>query len=231
MATKLNTEFNYRFQVQGETTWEKIKTIKGFLEGRIRAAALEEASRLKLEAKRKKVKWLIENNSPEHVILEEQAELLELESHQPALEEGFALNKQEIAFLESYLEELYAEAEQTRLPGYSDEQMFEHNAALEFTTWTIKEIQAEIIANGRPSSARIRNAMSNPMTFAALKQFGLIHQDTVRIAGAVQTENGIKFLTEGGAQDITRIASTIQAQGIDQLSGEAGNEALRIAGK
>ena len=41
MASKLNTEFNYRYQVIGDTPWEKIKTLKGFLEGRIRAAALE----------------------------------------------------------------------------------------------------------------------------------------------------------------------------------------------
>ena len=41
MPAKLNTEFNYRYQVIGETVWEKIKTLKGILEGRIRASALE----------------------------------------------------------------------------------------------------------------------------------------------------------------------------------------------
>jgi hypothetical protein len=47
MASKLNTEFNYRYQVIGETVWEKIKTLQGFLEGSIRAAALEEVGELK----------------------------------------------------------------------------------------------------------------------------------------------------------------------------------------
>ena len=42
MPAKLNTEFNYRYQVIGDTVWEKIKTLKGFLEGRVRAVALEE---------------------------------------------------------------------------------------------------------------------------------------------------------------------------------------------
>jgi len=42
MAQKFNTEFNYRYQVIGNTPWERIKTLKGFLEGRIRALALEE---------------------------------------------------------------------------------------------------------------------------------------------------------------------------------------------
>ena len=29
MASKLNTEFNYRYQVIGDTPWERIKTLKG----------------------------------------------------------------------------------------------------------------------------------------------------------------------------------------------------------
>ena len=33
MAQKFNTEFNYRYQVIGNTPWERIKTLKGFLEG------------------------------------------------------------------------------------------------------------------------------------------------------------------------------------------------------
>ena len=52
MASKLNTEFNYRYQVMGNTPWEKIKILKGFLEGRVRAAALEECGDLKYQAKR-----------------------------------------------------------------------------------------------------------------------------------------------------------------------------------
>jgi hypothetical protein len=51
MASKFNSEFNYRYQVIGDTPWEKIKTLQGFLEGRVRAAALEEVSLLKNQAK------------------------------------------------------------------------------------------------------------------------------------------------------------------------------------
>lgn len=180
MASKLNSEFNYRYQVMGHTIWEKIKTLKGFLEGRIRAAALEEVSRLKLEAKQAKVQDLKENGK-RHEYLEQLAELIELESHEPALKESFELNRQEIEMLERLLKEAYEIAEPTRIPGYSDEQMFEANAANEFTAMIAREIQAEIIANGRPSPAKLGNAMSNPHTFNALKQIGLIPQETVLI--------------------------------------------------
>ena len=85
MASKLNTEFNYRYQVIGDTAWEKIKTLKGFLEGRVRAAVLEEVGNLKNQAKVAKLKHLQNGGGGlEHEILELKAEIMEAESHQPA---------------------------------------------------------------------------------------------------------------------------------------------------
>ena len=182
MAVKLNSEFNYRYQVIGETPWEKIKTLKGFLEGRVRAAALEKEADLKHQALVLEIEHLIRIDALPHVILVKQAELLELESHLPAQTEAFQLNREEIEMLKRLLAELYEIAE--RIPGYTDEQMFEANAANEFTVTIGKDIQAEIIANGRPSPAKLRNAMSNPHTFAALKHCGLIPPEAVMLEGS-----------------------------------------------
>jgi hypothetical protein len=179
MAVKLNSEFNYRYQVIGETPWEKIKTLKGFLEGRVRAAALERVADLKHQALVLEIEHLIRIDALPHVILVKQAELLELESHFPAQAEAFQLNREEIETLKRLLAELYEIAE--RIPGYTDEQMFEANAANEFTVSIGKDIQAEIIVNGRPSPAKLRNAMSNPHTFAVLKGCGLIPETAVML--------------------------------------------------
>ena len=183
MASKLNTEFNYRYQVIGDTPWEKIKTLKGFLEGRVRAAALEEVANLKHQAKIAKLKHLEEKGGLQHEILELKAEILEAESHQPAAKEAFELNQKEIKIIEKLLEELYVIAEPTRIKGYSDEDMYEANAANEFTVNIGREIQAEMICNGRPSPATLKNAMSNPYTFKALKETGLIPKDTKILVG------------------------------------------------
>jgi len=184
MAQKLNTEFNYRYQVIGDTPWERIKTLKGFLEGRIRAQALEEVGKLKYQAKLSKLKHLQNSgNGLEHEILELKAEIIEDESHEGTLKEAFELTKDEIKILKKLIKELYVIAEPTRIEGYTDEQMFEANAANEFTVNMGREIQSEMIANGRPSAARIRNAMSNPYTWNALKQVGLIPQKTKILEG------------------------------------------------
>jgi len=177
--SKLNSEFNYRYQVIGETVWAKIQTLNGFLDGRIRAAALEEVADLKYKAKLWDLQDLKDNNARYCLILEKQAEIVELESFQREQKINFALNRDEIDCLKKLLAELYAIAEPTRIKGYTDEQMYEANAANEFTHVVGREIQAEILANGRPSPAKLHNAMSNPHTFKTLQSWGLIPQEAV----------------------------------------------------
>ena len=184
MAAKFNTEFNYRYQVIGNTPWEKIKTLQGFLEGRVRAAALQEVGQLKFEAKIAKLKHLQETGL-EHEVLELRAEIMEAESFHQTEEECYKLNLDEIEIINKLLKELYVIAEPTRIKGYTDEEMYEANAANEFTVNIGREIQAEMIANGRPSPAKLRNAMSNPYTWNALKSVGLIPKETKMLEGNI----------------------------------------------
>ena len=201
MAQKFNTEFNYRYQVIGNTPWERIKTLKGFLEGRIRALAQEECSKLKYQAQLSKLKHLKNGGEGlEHEILELKADIIETESHFVTLEEAYELTRDEIKILKKLLKELYAIAEPTRIKGHTDEQMFEANAANEFTVSIGKEIQAEMIANGRPSPAKIRNAMSNPYTWNALKEVGMIPKEAKILTGKINPTLKIELK---GADDET----------------------------
>jgi len=201
MASKFNSEFNYRYQVIGDTPWEKIKTLQGFLEGRIRAAALEEVGDLKNQAKIAKLKHLQNGgNGLEHEILELKAEILEAKSHEATAKEAFELNTKEIEILKGLLDELYVIAEPTRIPGYTDEEMWEANQANEFTVSIGREIQAEMIANGRPSPAKLKNAMSNPHTWNALKKIGLVPKETKILMG--NTDPMLKIELKGVEDEI-----------------------------
>jgi hypothetical protein len=184
MASNLNSEFNYRYQVIGNTPWEKIKTLQGFLVGRKRAAVLEAVAELKYQAKLEELKHLKTVPALPHIMLNLQAEIIEAESHLDDQKHAFELNRKEINILEKLLAELYAEVESTRLnhpdgTPYTDDEMFEANANYEFTITVGRELQSEIIANGRPSPAKLLNAMSNPQTLEALMQLGLVPQNTV----------------------------------------------------
>ena len=200
MASKLNTEFNYRYQVIGDTPWEKIKTLHGFLVGRVRAAVLEEVSKLKYQSSLAKLKRLDSEAGLEEDILDLKAEIMETESHQQTAYDAYRLNEAEIEILNKLLKELYVIAEPTRIKGFTDEQMYEANAANEFTVNIGREIQAEMIANGRPSAAKIRNAMSNPHTWNALKRIGLIPKEPKILEGNVNPTLKIELK---GAEDET----------------------------
>jgi hypothetical protein len=188
MASNLNSEFNYRYQVIGDTPWEKLKQLQNFLEGRKRAAALEEVADLKRRAKHMELQSLKDNNALPHLILNLQAEIIEMESVQEDQKHNFDLNRKEMNILNKLIDELYVIVEPTRLKHedgtpYTDDEMFEANAANEFTVMIGREIQAEIIANGRPSPAKLKNAMSNPHTFHALQQIGLVPAEAVLLEG------------------------------------------------
>ena len=187
---KLNSEFNYRYQVIGETVWKKIETLHGFLDGRKRAAILETVSDLKTKAKYAELEHLKSIDALPHVVMELEADIIEIESSFEESKRNFDQNKDEIKIIEKLLKECYELAEPTRLKHkdgtpYSDEEMFEVNAANEFTVLLAREMQAEVIANGRPSAAKIKNAMSNPLTWTALKNIGLIPKETPLIGSSI----------------------------------------------
>jgi len=152
--------------------------------GRKRAAVLEEVADLKYQAKLEELKHLKTVPALPHIMLNLQAEIIELESHLDDQKHAFELNRKEIQILEKLMAELYAEVEPTRLKHedgtpYTDDEMFEANANYEFTVMVGREIQSEIIAMGRPSPAKLLNAMSNPQTLQSLMQVGLVPQGTV----------------------------------------------------
>ena len=184
MPSKFNSEFNYRYQVMGNTPWAKIKILRGFLEGRERAAVLEEAAHLNHGALIAELTYLKTTGAPEHETMRLQAKILESESGMMIVDEAYELNRTEIDILNKLLAECYVIAEPTRIEGYSDEEMFEYNEMNEFTVQTMREMQSEIIALGRPTPATVLHAMNNPMTLTASIQSGLLPVNAIPLLTA-----------------------------------------------
>ena len=179
MPSKFNSEFNYKYQVVGNTPWEKIKILKGFLEGRERAIALEECAHLQHDSLVAEMAYLKTTGAPEHEQMRLQAKIVESASHMVVVDEAYELNRQEIEILKNLLAECYEMAEPTRIEGYTDEEMFEVNAAHEFAVTTMREMQSEIIANGRPTPATVLHAMNNPHVLAATLKAGLLPPEAI----------------------------------------------------
>jgi len=195
-SSKYNSEFNYRFLVEGETIWAKIKTLEGFLEGRIRARGLEEIGKLKLDAKREELEDAEIKNLPSFTVKKLRVEVMESENWLTSENDGFRKNDEEIEILEKLLAEAFEIAEPTRINGFSDEEMWEVNQANEYTVRVAKDMQSEIIANGRPSAMTVRQAMSAPETWEAVKKIGLVPNDCHLITGSNDPQKIILSLPE-----------------------------------
>ena len=200
MPSKFNTEFNYKYQVMGCTPWERIKILKGFLEGRVRAVALEEVAHLQHDSLVAEMAYLKTTGAPEHEQMRLQAKIVESASHMVIVDEAYELNRQEIEILNRLLAECYEMAEPTRIEGYTDEEMFEVNASHEFAVITMREMQSEIIANGRPTPATVLHAMNNPHVLAATLKAGLLPADAIPLL----TGNAPIF----GAQEMAAIKTS-----------------------
>ena len=200
MPSKFNTEFNYKYQVMGCTPWERIKILKGFLEGRERAIALEECAHLQHDSLVAEMAYLKTTGAPEHEQMRLQAKIVESASHMVTIDEAYELNRQEIEILKRLLAECYEMAEPTRIEGYTDEEMFEVNAAHEFAVTTMREMQSEIIANGRPTPATVLHAMNNPHVLAATLKAGLLPPEAIPLL----TGNAPIF----GAQEMAAIKTS-----------------------
>ena len=234
MPSKFNTEFNYKYQVMGCTPWERIKILKGFLEGRIRAVALEECSHLQHNSLVAEMAYLKTTGAPEHEQMRLQAKIVESVSHMVIVDEAYELNRQEIEILNRLLAECYEMAEPTRIEGYTDEEMFEVNASHEFAVTTMREMQSEIIANGRPNPATVLHAMNNPHVLTAVLQSGLLPADAIPLL----TGNAPLFAVEEMAalktsqkemlmldtEEQTIVDEPVEEEGVEEEAEEADDD-------
>jgi hypothetical protein len=187
---RLNSKFNYLAQVEGSTIWKRLDTLDGFICGRERAIALREVNRLEGEALDEEIAYTKEN-LPAWEYKRLLAKKVERESTAVQLEKDFKLAEVELQDLKEIYAQLEAEVEHTRLKHadgtpYTNSEMYEVNAELEFVTMLAKDAQAEIITQGRPSKATVRNLMNCPLGVQLLRSIpNLIPEDLKIIDGLV----------------------------------------------
>lgn len=107
----MNRNAAYVYDVDGLTTWEKLRVIRGFLLDRQTELKL---SKLRYEDTKKKMLELDEDN---------------LDRIEFFIRESFMLDiiddcEREVKFLEEYEKQLAEEAEKTRIEGKSDKDMY-----------------------------------------------------------------------------------------------------------
>lgn len=157
---RVNHNVNYIYDVDGETVWEKLRVIRGFLQDREIAyeSALigkEETAKLDFDSKEYK-KAMVFNTQVEQNIQD---------------------CANEIKFLKEFEAYLAIEAEKTRLPGKSDDEMYEINYFHEMEVRLVRKAQAQIAACGQLNEELMLRLMKNKGALRICVQQGLLTQD------------------------------------------------------
>jgi hypothetical protein len=142
MASQVNSQFAYINLINGETIWERLRIVRNFIEDRTIAKKLQTTQYLKYKAYLAKVKEATKESDR----LFAQAELEEFEAHKEQQYDGYKKLDDEIAFLIKYEAELAIVAEQSRIDGKTDDEMYQLNMGTEVYLRNLKKIETEQVA-------------------------------------------------------------------------------------
>lgn len=142
--SRSNHNANYIYDVDGETVWEKLRVIRNFLQEKKLNLSVSQLHQSKCESLK-----IDSFEYKEYMIYSEQRTQL--------------MNElcDEIKFLEEFESYLSAEAEKTRVPGKSDEEMYEINYFDELVTRLVKKAQAQFISSGSIDPDTMLRLMKN----------------------------------------------------------------------
>ena len=167
--SRLNRNANYIYVVDGETVWERLRVIRTFLEDRRNALAINELNQEKIDK--------LDKDSFEY-----REYLITKPQQDKILDEC----REEIKFLEDFEAKLAAEAEKQRIPGKTDDEMYELNFFEEMRVRLVKDAQSEMISIGQISPQRMKALLSHKPALEPCVQLGMLAKEILPQANLPQ---------------------------------------------
>lgn len=141
MASQVNSQFAYINLINGDTVWERLRIVRNFLEDRNAALAMKPVGELKRQA----ILARIEEAEKPSQKLDAQAELVEFDAMQATQIDGYKKLDDELVFLKQYEAMLANLAEESRVEGKTDDEMYQINMPNEVYVRNLRKIEAEQI--------------------------------------------------------------------------------------
>ena len=164
--SRVNHNAQYIYDLEGETPWEKLRVIRNQLKQRKLAYELTKLNQEKAEA-------TLDTDSfeyREYLLNKEQTE----ENIQDCINE--------IAFLTEFEAVLTMEAEKTRIPGKTDDEMYEINFFDELKLRLVRQAQSQILSCGRLNEETARRILKHKAALQLCIEQGLLSENALQIA-------------------------------------------------
>jgi len=164
--SRVNHNAQYIYDLEGETVWEKLRVIRNQLSQRKLAYKLAELNKEKSE----------------QTLDKDSFEYKEYLIYQDQNTELFQDCANEIKFLTEFEAALAIEAEKIRIPGKTDDEMYEINFFEELKLRLVKSAQAQLISCGRLSDETILRILKNRPALELCVQQGLLSETALQIS-------------------------------------------------
>lgn len=171
--SQLNHNISYITEIDGETPWERLRIVRNFLKDR--KLALDLAYLAHERAEEEKETW-------------NKWQRREHELNLPQSKELIADTEREINFLVELEANLTTLAEQSRIPGKTDEEMYELNYVQEIALKHIRLALTEKASMGYVTPSTLRSLIRNPLCTQRALDLGLVNIAAVELYNSTEQE-------------------------------------------
>jgi hypothetical protein len=164
--SRVNHNVNYLFDVDGETVWEKLRVIRGMLVDRELTIKMIDLNKEEFDKKEHDTSSL---DYKKYLIYKDFNDGLEQDA------------RNEVKFLREFVDYLEKEAEKTRIPGKTDDEMYEINFFEEMRVRLVRRAQAQVISYGRIQDDLLLRLMKNKSALNTCIEQGLLTTDVISV--------------------------------------------------
>lgn len=170
--SQLNRNAAYIYDIDGITVWERLRVVRTFLTDREKSYKLALNGKKQVEVEKEKIK-----NNPEYSEIEKELKLERVDIENSDLDDLIDDCKNEIVFLKEIESRLAIKAEETRIEGKTDKDMYELNFFREHTERLVKKATTEVICHGRVTPDTMHYLLRNRNALNQLVSKGLVNEE------------------------------------------------------
>jgi hypothetical protein len=202
MISPVNHNASYLFEVDGLTVWERLRSVRNFLSDRRKALKISEYSVKKYERDIAKL-----GNSDE-----DQDTRFEMELHKDDTYQAVDVCRREVEFLEQFEKELMELAEQQRIAGKTDDEMYELNYYNEIVARNVRKAHTEVITSGLISPNTMDMLLRCPPALKLVCEQNILNYDNIKqLTFGKTTNNHLKLFDVQNSNTIAKITYNIES--------------------
>jgi hypothetical protein len=179
MISPVNHNASYLFEIDGLTVWERLRSVRNFLSDRRKALKISEYGVKKYERDIAKL-----GNSDE-----DQDTKFEMELNKEDTYQAVDVCRREVEFLEQFEKELMELADQQRIPGKTDDEMYELNYYNEIVARNVRKVHAEIVTLGSIVPSTMEQLLRCPPALKLVCEQNILNYDNIKQLAFGETTN------------------------------------------